>query len=104
MDTAIDAAANLPRDLAVVKMENDQIFALAAARRRDMSAIGSSLPRCQTFPQFADDAIYEAVRQDESGKMKYARGLSVRAAEAAGRVLRVQPHPTRTWNRCPMGE
>lgn len=84
VDTAIDAAANLPRDLAVVKMENDQIFALAAARPRDMSAIRVELAEMiQAFPQFADDAIYEKpCGKDESGKMKYARGLSVRAAEA----------------------
>jgi hypothetical protein len=83
MDPAMEAAANLPRDLAVLKMENDQIFAMAAARPRNFPAIKAELAEMiENFPQFADEAIYEKpVGKGDDGKQKYARGLSVRAAE-----------------------
>jgi predicted Zn-ribbon and HTH transcriptional regulator len=112
----MNAAESLPRDLAVLKMENDQIFSLAAARPRDFAKVRQELSSMiETFPQFADEAIYEkpvgmepdrcnacgeevfrrkgtseppavcpVCRAENSvvaGKMKYARGLSVRSAE-----------------------
>lgn len=83
IDPAMEAAAQLPRELAVIKIENDQIFSMAAARPRDFVQVRKDLSAMiEEFPGFADEAIYEKpVGKDDSGHMKYARGLSVRAAE-----------------------
>lgn len=86
------AAANLPRDLAIIKMENDNIMAAAAARPRDYPAILKDLKsQLSTFKAFAEEAMYcrpvgKEKTVDEQGRTtyreKYARGLSIRAAEA----------------------
>lgn len=83
IDPAMNAASQLPRDLAVIKIENDQIFSMAAARPRDFVQVRKDLSAMiDEFPGFADEAIYEKpVGKDDDGVMKYARGLSVRAAE-----------------------
>jgi hypothetical protein len=86
METAeqIHAIAQLPPDLALLRMENENIQALAAAKPRDHEAIRKDLEKqINAYPSFVKTAIYcKPVGKDESGQMKYARGLSIRAAEA----------------------
>jgi hypothetical protein len=83
MDKA-HAIASLPKDVAIMRMENENIMALAAAKPRDHESIKRELAsQIEAYPSFARDAIYnKPVGKDESGKMQYARGLSIRAAEA----------------------
>jgi len=84
MEAQVGAVANLPRDLAIVKMENENIMALAAAHPRDYGEVLADIKhQLQTFKSFAKSAVYsKPVGKGDGGKMKYARGLSVRAAEA----------------------
>jgi hypothetical protein len=84
-DLAIaQAAAALPPDLAILKLENETIQSLSAARPRDHHTIRQEIvAQLEAYPSFARSAIYnKPVGRDESGQMKFARGLSVRAAEA----------------------
>lgn len=78
------AIANLPAELAILKLENDTIQSLAAARPRNHESIKQEIiAQFEAYPAFAAQAIYcKPVGKDASGKMKYARGLSIRAAEA----------------------
>lgn len=80
----IDALARLPRDLAIVKMENDNMMAMAAAHPRDYGEVAEDIKKqLATFKTFAQTAMYaKPVGKDDSGNMKYVRGLSIRAAEA----------------------
>lgn len=79
----VKEVSELPRDLAVVKMENDSIMAQAAARPRDYEDIKTQLmQQLVAYPSFARSAIYAKPVGRENGEMKYARGLSIRAAEA----------------------
>lgn len=100
----VDQIANLPRDLAIVKMDNENMMALAAAHPRDYAAIQKDLvSQLRAFPEFAKMARYAKPvgREDKCPKcgarsnyqefcpsckaaipMKIARGLSIRAAEA----------------------
>ena len=89
VDNQAQAIAKLPPDLAILKLENDSIQALAAARPRDMEAIKSEIEsQLKAFPVLAEKAIYrKPVGKDpETGRMKFAEGLSVRAAEAIAEV------------------
>lgn len=71
--------AAIPRDMAVLKMENDNIMAMAAATPRDMKRIKQEMvDQLQAFPIFAQAAVYSK----PVGNGKKVRGLSVRAAEA----------------------
>ncbi len=55
----INSIAGLPTDLALLRMENDSIQALAAARPRDFTKIKADLEQQITaFPQLAQGAIY----------------------------------------------
>ena len=83
-DGEIQQVSRLPKDLAVLKMENDNIISLAATHPRDHKAILSEITdQLQTYKSFAQEAIYcKPVGKDDKGKMKYARGLSIRMAEA----------------------
>jgi hypothetical protein len=100
----IDAVANLPRDIAIIKMDNDSMIAMAAARPRDYGEIVEEIKnQLSHFKSFAVSAMYAK----PVGKMdkcpscgaqtfykdrcpgcgaevpqKIARGLSIRAAEA----------------------
>jgi hypothetical protein len=78
------AVSSLPSELAIMKMENENIVALAAARPRDHKKIKADLAaQIEAYPSFARDAIYsKPVGKDQSGRMQFARGLSIRAAEA----------------------
>lgn len=79
-----DQVAELPPHLALMKMENDTIQSLAAARPRDHESIKADLTsQMVAYPSFASEAVYsKPVGRDQGGSMKYARGLSIRAAEA----------------------
>ncbi len=71
--------------MAILKLENDTIQSLAAARPRNHESIkGEIVAQLEAYPSFAKAAIYsKPVGKDpETGKQKLARGLSVRAAEA----------------------
>lgn len=80
----IEAGAQLPRDLAIIKMENDSIMAMAAARPRDYAKVlGDVKAQLATYKSFAQEAIYnKPVGKDVNGRQKFARNLSIRAAEA----------------------
>ena len=82
---ALKRAAELPRDLAVIQMENDSIMAMALAHPRNYAQVLSDLmAQVVAFPSFARSAMYsKPVGTDyDSKKMKFVRGLSIRAAEA----------------------
>jgi len=83
-EMAVQAAAALPDKLAIVKMENEAIMAMATARPLDYRVVLADLKaQLEVSPRFAEEAIYEKpVGKDDSGQMKYARGLSIFAAEA----------------------
>ena len=79
------ALAALPPDYAILKLENDTIQALAAAKPRDHVSIRNEIAeQIEAYPSFAKAAIYvkPVGRDPETGEMKFARGLSIRAAEA----------------------
>lgn len=80
----IQALANLPAEIVLMKLENETIQALAAARPRDHEKIRNELvQQIEAYPSFAKSAIYcKPIGKDEGGNQKYARGLSIRAAEA----------------------
>jgi hypothetical protein len=88
MSTAVEqasAVAAMPADMAILKLENETIQSLAAARPRNHESIkGEIVAQLQAYPSFAKAAIYsKPVGKDpETGRQKLARGLSVRAAEA----------------------
>lgn len=84
-DRAIKAISELPRDLAIVKMEQETIMSLAKAQKRDPDEILEHIAaQLRSYKSFAQEAIYvKPVGKDrETGKMKYARGPSIRMAEA----------------------
>ena len=102
----IEKVSQLPRDLAVIKMENDSIMAMAAAHPRDYVAVLADIKdQLAAFPSFAESAVYAKPvgRLDKCPKcgwdtnykakcpnnrcgadipQKIARGLSIRASEA----------------------
>lgn len=80
----VEALAKLPPDLALIKMENDSIQALAAARPRNYLKIKQDLlAQLEAYPSFAREAIYsKPVGKNDAGIMQYARGPSIRMAEA----------------------
>lgn len=84
----LPAVASLPQDLAIMKLENDNIMALAAARPRNHKKIKADLlEQIDAYPSFAKAVIYcKPVGKDAQGRMQYARGLSIRAAEAIAEV------------------
>lgn len=84
LDPNVQAVASLPSDLAIMRLENENIMSLAAARPRDHKKIREDLlAQIDAYPSFARDVIYsKPVGKDQQGRMQYARGLSVRAAEA----------------------
>jgi len=80
----IDQASKLDPMQTLVKMENESIASMAVARPRNMKAIMADLTeQLDAFPVFAESAVYvKPVGKDDRGQMQYARGLSIRAAEA----------------------
>lgn len=121
-ESQVKSIANLPPNLAILKMENDAIQSMAAARPRNYEEIkGELLATLKEFPEFADVAIYSKpvgqvadikcacghqyeapiaksapnkdyactrcatqnkIPKDARPRQKFARGLSIRAAEA----------------------
>lgn len=85
------AVSQLPHDLAVIKMENESMMALAAARPRDYAEVLESVKgQLAAYRSFAQEAVYnKPVGKDpNTGQMRYARGLSIRAAEALAEAYR----------------
>ena len=83
-DVLMDVS-RMPRELAIVKIENDSMMAMAAMKPRNYPDVLADVKsQIETFPSFARQAMYsKPVGTDyKTGKMKYARGLSIRAAEA----------------------
>lgn len=76
--------AAMPRDIAMLKMENESFHAMAVARPRDFASIAAEMKKqFELFPSFAKEAIYaKPVGKDSNNKERVARNLSVRAAEA----------------------
>lgn len=69
----------------LMKMENETIASLAAASPRNHQSIKQEiLDQMEAYPTFAESMVYSVpVGKDyQTGQMKYARGLSIRAAEA----------------------
>lgn len=90
-ETDVGAVAQLPHDLAVIKMENDSMMALAAARPRNYAEVLASVKsQLAAYKSFAQEAIYnKPVGKDrDTKKMRFARGLSIRAAEALAEAYR----------------
>lgn len=83
-DAQVNAIARLPERLAIVKMQDESIMSMAAARPRNHVTILEEVKsQIIAYPSFARAAMYsKPVGRDDGGKMKHVRGLSVRAAEA----------------------
>ena len=87
LDQAIAQTNELERrtDLALLKIENESICAQAEARPRNHKRILADIrEQIEAYPSFAQAVVYiKPVGKDRAtGKMQYARGLSIRAAEA----------------------
>jgi len=83
--------ANAPVELVargetIVKLENSTQMSIAIQRPRDEKKILTDcLKELDLYPSMAEEAIYnKPVGKDDKGKMKYAEGLSIRAAESIG--------------------
>lgn len=90
-DTDVGAVAQLPHDLAVIKMENESMMALAAARPRNYATVLSNVKaQLAAYKSFAQEAVYNKPVGKDPGtkKMRFARGLSIRAAEALAEAYR----------------
>ncbi len=70
----------------IVKLENAEQMAIAVQRPRDEALIlHDCLHELDLYPTMAKEAIYnKPVGKDDKGEMKYAEGLSIRAAESLG--------------------
>jgi hypothetical protein len=68
----------------LVRLENSTQMAVSVQRPRDEGAIlMAALKELELYPSMAEEAIYsKPVGKDDSGKMTYAEGLSIRAAES----------------------
>lgn len=68
----------------LIKVENDMISAMAVMRPRNNAAVLAELTeQIQTYPSFAESVVYsKPVGKGPDGRPAYARGLSIRAAEA----------------------
>jgi hypothetical protein len=78
MEEPVDQIARLEPHLAILKIENESIQALAAARPRNHEQIKAELmAQIDAYPSFAKAAIY----CKPVGGGKFARNLSIRAAE-----------------------
>jgi len=72
-------------NVTLMKLENETIASLAASHPRDHKAIKEEiLSQMEAYPAFAESMVYcrPVGQTDSSGRQKYARGLSIRAAEA----------------------
>lgn len=70
-------------ELLQMRMENESMMAECRVRPRDHESIKAELiEQLRAYPSFAREAIYNKPVGREDGVMKYARNLSIRAAEA----------------------
>jgi len=72
-------------NVTLMKLENETIASLAAAHPRDHKAIKQEIvAQMEAYPAFAESMVYcrPVGQTDATGRQKYARGLSIRAAEA----------------------
>jgi hypothetical protein len=84
--TLIDGnqAAAALADHSLIRIENETMASLAVKRPRDHQLIMSELcSQIDAYPAFAETLVYaKPVGKNQQGEMQYARGLSIRAAEA----------------------
>lgn len=116
---AASALERMPKDLALLKMENDTCMSMAAARPRDWNLIKKDLDeQLEAFPEMAIASVYVkpvglsddtcldcgntmkryrnsqpkkrcdkcGEQRIDPGRMQYATGLSIRAAETLAEV------------------
>ena len=71
-------------EVELIKVENDTITSLAMMKPRDHRAVMRDLcDQIEAYPTFAESVLYaKPIGKDKSGRMQFARGLSIRAAEA----------------------
>ena len=71
-------------DYQLIKMENESLMMAAQVRPRNNQAVMRELlDQIEAYPSFAESVMYaKPIGADKSGRMQYARGLSIRAAEA----------------------
>lgn len=84
-EAAVSTIAGLPPNLALIQIENDSIMSRAVAHPRDYGAMLKELKRqIKAYPSFARTAMYckPCGKDSKTKKQKYARGLSIRSAEA----------------------
>lgn len=86
-------SGRLSPELMAMKMEHETIMTECRIRPRDFEEIKDELEaQLKAFPFLSEDAIYcKPVGKDEGGQQKYARGLSIRAAEVLAECYR--------WNK-----
>ncbi len=78
-------AALMREGAAIVKLENMTQMQMAIQRPRDEAKIlRAALMELETYASTAEEAIYSKPvgKDNDTGKMKYAEGLSIRAAES----------------------
>lgn len=78
------ADAKPATDYQLIKMENESLMMAAQVRPRNNQAVMRELlDQIEAYPSFAESVMYaKPIGADKSGRMQYARGLSIRAAEA----------------------
>lgn len=71
-------------DYELIRIENETISALAQAKPRNhREVVRDLIEQIEAYPSFAEAVMYaKPIGKDQSGRMQYARGLSIRAAEA----------------------
>lgn len=71
-------------DYQLIKMENESLMMAAQVRPRNNQAVMRELlDQIEAYPSFAESVCYaKPIGKDQNGQMQYARGLSIRAAEA----------------------
>lgn len=76
--------ALLREGAAIVRLENNTQMQIAVQRpRNEAKILSDALKELDLYPSLADEVMYrKPVGKDETGKMKYAEGLSIRAAES----------------------
>jgi len=85
IERSIDVMQRLPPDLVLMKIENETIMTMAASRPRDHKKIKEEIvAQLEAYPSFAAEAIYNKPvgRDPDTHEMKFAEGLSIRAAES----------------------
>jgi hypothetical protein len=70
----------------IIRLENQTQMAIAVQRpRNEPQILSDALKELDLYPSMAREAIYvKPVGKDDKGDMKFAEGLSIRAAESLG--------------------